>query len=159
MSLSWMINVSKFSDAKNKNNESFLLTWMMHSDWSLWNNRFAVFYLAMVNYCKSHVNNRFSVGCWSNSYVQHIYSYWFVNIQIKKIDVWTSSDWKLINSGQKYCTLIGWLDATFFQGLSRLTASHHWFLKQEFDLTYLKIGFSYATMNVWAKIWVQSDVL
>ena len=36
------MHVLKFSDAKNKNNESFLLAWMKHCDWSWWNNRFAL---------------------------------------------------------------------------------------------------------------------
>ena len=38
----------------------------------------------------------------------------------KKVDLCTNSDWSLIYSGKKYCILIGWFDATFFQSLTRL---------------------------------------
>ena len=38
----------------------------------------------------------------------------------KKVDLCTNSDWSLIYSGKKYCTLIGRFDATLFQSLARL---------------------------------------
>ena len=38
--------------------------------------------LQYFNLAQSHVNNRFWVWCWSNSFLQQIY--WFVNIPIKK---------------------------------------------------------------------------
>ena len=38
----------------------------------------------------------------------------------KKVDLCTNSDCSLIYSGKKYCILIGWFDATFFQSLTRL---------------------------------------
>ena len=68
------------------------------------------------NLAKPHVNKQVFFGFESNSFEEHIYWYHNVNIPIKTI--WTNlpnSDWKLINSrsGQKYCTLIGWLDASF----------------------------------------------
>ena len=76
----------------------------------------------------------------------------------KKVDLCTNSDWSLIYSGKKYCILIGRFDATFFQSLTRLTASQRWFLKQQFCLTDLKARFWYATMNAWIQIWVQGEM-
>ena len=38
----------------------------------------------------------------------------------KKVDLCNNSDWSLMYSGKKYCILIGWFDATFFQSLTRL---------------------------------------
>ena len=119
MSSSWMNkHVLKFSDAKNKKNESFLLAWIYHSDWSLWNNRFAQYFY----FARSHVNNTFYFGVdpIDLNCVACLLVCKYTNQ--KKVDLCTNSDWSFIcsNSGKKYCILIGRFDATFFQSLTRL---------------------------------------
>ena len=76
----------------------------------------------------------------------------------KKVELCTNSDWNLIYSGQKHCILIGRFDSTFFRAWLDFTASQHWFLKQQFCLTDLKVRFSYATMNAWIQLWVQGEM-
>ena len=53
--------------------------------------------------------------------------------------------------------LVDWMQP-FFRAWADFTASQHQFLKQEFDLTDMKVGFAYATMNVWDEIWVQGEM-
>ena len=50
------------------------------------------------------------------------YICWFVNIPITKRVLFKFESVQILNcyASQKYCILIGWLDATFFQGLSSL---------------------------------------
>ena len=46
----------------------------------------------------------------------------------------------------------------FFRAWADFTPLQHEFLKQEFDCTDLKIGVSYATMNVWVQSWVKGEM-
>ena len=97
MSSSWMNkHVLKFSDAKNKNNESFLLSILigryettgLRSIFTLLSPMWTIhFTLVLIQF--------FCVACllvckYTNQ---------------KKVDLCTNSDWSLIYSGKKYCIL------------------------------------------------------
>ena len=116
MSSSWMNkHVLKFSDAKNKNNESFLLAW--------------IYSILIGHYETTGLRSIFTLlsPMWTIHFTLVLIQFICVACLLvckytnqKKVDLCTNSDWSLIYSGKKYCILIGWFDATFFQSLTRL---------------------------------------
>ena len=119
MSSSWMNkHVLKFSDAKNKNNESFFCL----PEYSILIN--------IGHYETTGLRSIFTLlsPMWKIHFtlvlIQFICVAWHCllvckHTNQKKVDLCTNSDWSLIYSGKKYCILIGRFD-TFFQSLTRL---------------------------------------
>ena len=112
MSSSWMNkHVLKFSDAKNKNNESFLLAY--------------IYSILIGHYETTGLRSIFTLlsRMWTIHFTLVLIQFICVACLLvckytnqKKVDLCTNSDliWSLIYSGKKYCILIGRFDAIFF---------------------------------------------
>ena len=70
-------------------------------EWSILIGHYETTGLQYFNLAKSHANNRFYFGVDPIHFTAHPLVCKHCNQ--KKFDIWTSSDWKLINSGQKCC--------------------------------------------------------
>ena len=106
-------HVLKFSDAKKKNNESFLLAW--------------IYSILIGHYETTGLRSIFTLlsPMWTIHFTLVLIQLQFICVACllvckytnqKKVDLCTNSDWSLICSGKKYCILIGWFD----QSLTRL---------------------------------------